>query len=121
MKAGCGRLLWCAASVIAAFALSCAVGPNYKRPAVDTPDAYRRAASDTNTTSSVHTFADLGWWDVYDDPQLKTYIAEALTNNWDIKIAAARVLEADASLQITRSQFFPTVNAAGNWTTVRSS
>ena len=38
--------------------------------------------------------ADLGWWDAYDDPQLKTYIAEALTNSWDIKIAAARVLQA---------------------------
>ena len=85
---------------------SCAVGPDYHRPTVDTPDAYRRAASDMNTASTTNSFGDLGWWDLYDDPQLKSYINEALTNSWDIKIAAARVLQAEASAQIVRSQFF---------------
>jgi len=92
----------------------CAVGPNYKRPAVHAPGAYRRAASDTNAPSSERTFADLGWWDTFKDAQLKAYIAEALTNSWDIKIAAARVLQAEASAQVTRSQFLPTVNAGGD-------
>ena len=52
---------------------------------------------------------------MFQDPQLTAYIGEALTNNWDIKIAAARVLQAEASLRIARSQFFPNVNAGGDW------
>lgn len=115
------RLLSWVAAVLLALLTSCAVGPNYKRPIVDSPSAYRPAASDTNNYSGANSFADLGWWDVYDDPQLKVYIGEALTNSWDIKIAAARVLEAEASLQITRSQFFPNAYAGGNWYTSRSS
>lgn len=107
--------------VLIALLAGCTVGPNYKRPAVNSPDAFRRAASDTNVYSGANSFADVGWWEVYDDAQLKAYIDEALTNNWDIKIAAARVLEAEASAQITRSQFFPTINAGGYAYTARSS
>ena len=99
----------------------CAVGPDYKRPAVDTPSAHRRAASDTNTTANPHSFGDLAWRDVYDDPQLKAYISEALTNSWDIKIAAARVLQAEASARITRSQFLPTINVGGDLISSRTS
>jgi multidrug efflux system outer membrane protein len=99
----------------------CAVGPDYKRPTVDSPAAFRRAASDTNAVFGTNSLADLGWWDVYSDPQLKAYIAEALTNSWDIKIAAARVLQAEASLRITRSQFFPNVYAGGDYYTTRAS
>jgi multidrug efflux system outer membrane protein len=121
MKTEYRKLLWYAPAVLVLLVLSCTVGPNYERPAVDTSGAYRRAASDTHTSSGTNSFADLGWWDVYEDPKLKAYIAEALTNSYDIKIAAARVLEAEASLQVTRSQFFPTINAGGNVYTSRSS
>jgi multidrug efflux system outer membrane protein len=100
---------------------SCTVGPNYKRPTVDSPDAYRRAASDTNAPTGTNSFADLGWWEVFKDPWLNGYLAEALTNNWDIKIAAARVLQAEANAKITHSQFFPTINAGGDWATTRTS
>jgi multidrug efflux system outer membrane protein len=103
------------------FLSGCAVGPNYKRPAVDTPATYRTAASDTNASISTNSFAELGWWSVYDDPQLKGYIAEALTNSWDIKIAAARVMQAEAVAGVTRSQFFPTVNAGGDLFNTRTS
>lgn len=101
--------------------IGCKVGPNYHRPAVDTPGTYRRAATDTNAISGTNSLGDLGWWSVYDDPQLRAYIAEALTNSWDIKIAAARVLEAEASAQVTRSQFFPNVIAGGDAYTARVS
>ena len=90
-------------------------------PRVDTPAAYRTAASDTNAPAGTNSFADLGWWQVFQDPQLTAYIGEALTNNWDIKIAAARVLQAEAALRVTRSQFFPTVNAGGDLVTTRAS
>ena len=99
----------------------CAVGPDYKRPGVDSPAAYRRAGSDTNAPAGANSFADLGWWQVFEDPQLASYIGEALTNNWDIKIAAARVLQAQAALQIARSQFFPTIDAGGDIYTARTS
>jgi multidrug efflux system outer membrane protein len=64
---------------------------------------------------------DLGWQEVLADPQLQAYITEALTNSWDIRIAAARVLQAEAAARVTRSQFFPTVGAGADWTTARAS
>jgi multidrug efflux system outer membrane protein len=99
----------------------CSVGPKYQRPAVDAPTAYRTAASDTSAPTGTNTFADLGWWTVFQDPQLTAYIGDALTNNWDIKIMAARVLQSQASLQAARSQFFPSVSAGADWNTTRTS
>jgi outer membrane protein, multidrug efflux system len=106
--------------LIAALA-GCAVGPDYKRPVVNSPEDFRRAASDTTTPSGTNSFGDLGWWETFRDPQLTAYLAEALTNSWDIKIAVARVLQAEAAARITRSQFLPTVNAGGDWVTSRAS
>src|SRR5262245_20732181 len=109
------------ASVTIAFILAgCAVGPDYKRPTVDTPTDFRTAASDTNAPSA-HSIGDLGWWETFQDPQLTSHIAEALTNSWDIKIIAARVLQAEAAARITRSEFFPTINAGGDVVTSRTS
>jgi outer membrane protein, multidrug efflux system len=102
-------------------AAGCAVGPNYKRPVVDTPSAFRPAESDTRDLASTNSVANLGWWQIMNDPQLQAYITEALTNSWDIKIAAARVLQAEASARVTRSQFFPTVGAGGDIYTTRAS
>jgi multidrug efflux system outer membrane protein len=101
--------------------VGCAVGPDYKRPAMDIPAGYRAAASDITAAAATNSIADLGWWEVFQDPQLTAYIGEALTNNWDIKIAAARLLQAEAALRIARSQYFPTVNAGGDLLTTRSS
>jgi multidrug efflux system outer membrane protein len=109
-------------SLLAVAALAgCAVGPNYKRPSVEAPPTFRRAASDTNVVSGNQSFSDSGWWEIYQDAQLTSYIAEALTNSWDIKIAAARLMQAEANLRITRSQFFPSVYAGGDLVTARTS
>ena len=99
----------------------CAVGPDYKRPSVDTPVTHRTAASDTNAPSGTNSLADLGWWETFNDPQLNAYLTEAMTHSWDIKIAAARVLQAEAAARITRSQFLPSVNAGGDVVTSRAS
>lgn len=99
----------------------CAVGPDYERPEVGLPGQFRRAATDATTQATIDSFADLGWWETFKDPQLTQYIAEALTNNWDVKIAAARVLQAEAAARITRSQFLPTVAAGGDLVTTRAS
>lgn len=98
----------------------CAVGPDYKRPALDVPPGYRYPASETNVTTDATSFADLKWWEVYQDEKLSGYIRAALTNNYDMKIAAARVLQSLAASRIARSQFFPTVNAGGDWLTTRT-
>lgn len=97
----------------------CAVGPNYQRPALDTPNGYR--AADNSSLSGTNSLGDLGWAEVFGDPKLQDYIAEALTNNWDIKIAAARVMQAQASARVARSQFFPNVAVGGDLITARSS
>ncbi|HRI13330.1 MAG TPA: efflux transporter outer membrane subunit [Verrucomicrobiota bacterium] len=99
----------------------CAVGPDYQRPEVDTPQQYRTAIPAPGMVSGTNSFADLGWWEVFVDPQLRAYVAEALTNNWDIKIAAARVLQAEASARVVRSQFFPSVSVGGDFTLARTS
>ena len=107
--------------VLAAALAGCAVGPNYQRPAVETPATFRPAASATNDLSATNSLANLDWWQVLNDPQLQSYLAEARTNSWEIKIAAARVLQAEAVARVTRSQLFPTVGAGGDWATTRAS
>jgi multidrug efflux system outer membrane protein len=99
----------------------CKVGPNYKRPAVNAPSSYKTAASDTNHSVEPKSFGDLGWWDVFQDPQLIQYINETLANNWDVKIAASRVIQAEGALKLARSQYFPTINAGGDLYTTRTS
>src|SRR5262249_20361348 len=71
------------------FVAGCAVGPNYKRPAVDSPANFRFATS--RTTDS---FGDLPWWEVFKDPTLQDLLRAALTNNYDLKRAVARVEQA---------------------------
>jgi len=99
----------------------CTLGPNYKRPEIVTPATYRAAEPDKIDLSSSNSMADLNWRQVMGDPQLQAYIAEALTNNWDIKIIAARVLQAEALARVTRSKYFPTVGVGGEWNSVQSS
>lgn len=86
----------------------CVVGPKYKRPAVTVPDSYRGLAPDAGqqTTASL---GDEKWWTVFQDPQLQALIREALSQNYDVRIAASRVLQAQAVLGITRADQFPTI------------
>ena len=116
-----GALAAAGLSLLLAALAGCAVGPNYQRPIVNSPPAYRTAASDTNAPAGTNALANLGWWEVFQDPQLTVYLGEALTNNWDIKIAAARVLQAEAALRVARSQYFPSVSAGGDLVTTRAS
>ena len=87
----------------------CAVGPNYKRPNVDTPTAFRDATNSVSTNS----FADLPWWGVFKDPVLQDLIRVALTNNYDLRIVLTRVDQARALQMQARSQFLPQVGYSG--------
>jgi outer membrane protein, multidrug efflux system len=86
----------------------CAVGPNYKRPPVDSPAAFRFDNAATNTS-----FADLAWWQVYQDSILQSLIREALTNNYDLRIAVTRVEQSRAVAMQARAQFVPSVDYSG--------
>lgn len=97
---------WLALGFCAMWIAGCAVGPNYHRPAINSPAAFR--SSETNTQS-----AEFEWWQVYEDDTLQALIREALTNNYDLRIAAARVQEARAVAMQARSQFVPSVNYEG--------
>src|SRR5580658_3334189 len=85
--------------VLAIFS-GCAVGPNYKRPAVDSPAIFRG-----DSAPATNCFGDLNWWTVYEDPILQSLIREAITNNYDLLIATARVEQEQAVAVEARSQF----------------
>ena len=86
----------------------CTLGPKYKRPTVAVPDTYRALAPDAGAQSAA-SFGEEKWWNVFQDTQLQALIREALSQNYDVRIAAARVLQAQALLGITRADQFPTI------------
>jgi len=102
-------LLRCFAAAVSVLFAGCAVGPNYKRPAMATPDRFRFA-----TDQSTNSFGDLPWWEVFQDSQLQALIHEALTNNYDLKRAVARVEQARQQVTVARSPLFPQVGYGGD-------
>jgi multidrug efflux system outer membrane protein len=112
--------------ILMIFTGGCTVGPNYHRPKVDVPGAYRgtpppQAAQPQPTPPkqvsqpAEPSFGDQKWWEVFQDPQLQELIRTSLKQNYDLRIAATRMLEAQALVGIVRSGQFPTLNggAAG--------
>src|SRR5438128_9172148 len=91
----------------------CAVGPNYRKPAVPVPPEYRGVSPDQTGKSDVASFGDQKWWDLFQDEALRDLIQTALKQNYDVRIAAARILEARAQLGITRADQLPSVTAGG--------
>lgn len=94
------------------FLSSCTVGPNYSRPAVQTPQAFH--AAEPLPDSQAASFADLKWWMVFRDAELQSLIKKALEQNYDLRDAVTRVEMAQANLGITRSDQFPQVSASGD-------
>lgn len=88
---------------------SCTVGPKYKAPSVDMPAEFRGSSAGAQTNS----LAELPWWDVFKDPDLKQLIGKALTNNYDLEIAIARAEQARAVAAQNRALFFPQVSYRG--------
>jgi multidrug efflux system outer membrane protein len=91
-------------------AAGCMVGPKYKRPAVNIPPAYRAAPQ----SASASSLGNEKWWQVYQDPVLVQFIHTALEQNYDVRIAAARVLQAQAQVGITRANQFPSATAGAD-------
>ncbi len=101
----------------------CAVGPNYKRPAVSVPGTYRGLTPEEAAKTQSASIGDQKWWDIFQDEQLRSLIRTALQQNYDVRIAASRVLAARAQLGIVRADQFPNVAAGaaiGDARTARS-
>jgi multidrug efflux system outer membrane protein len=111
----------CLALLCAALVLSgCTMGPNYRRPTVAVPPTYRGLAPDGTAQTETATIGDQKWWDIFQDEQLRTLIHTALQQNYDLRIAASRILEAKAQLGITRADQFPTASAGAGIADVRT-
>jgi len=104
--------------VFAAFT-GCTVGPRYKRPAVDVPAAHRGIEQENAGKNDTASLADQKWWELFQDQQLQQLVRTALEQNYDVRIAATRILEAQALLGITRSNQFPQLNAGAAAVTQR--
>src|SRR3984885_14909755 len=108
------------AAVLMVFIAGCAVGPNYKRPPVDVPAAYRGEPPQASSDAGPESIGDAKWWTVFHDEELQKLVRTALEQNYDLRIAATRVLETQAQLGITRADQFPTVSAGADINTTRN-
>ena len=112
-KMNTGRLL--TVIVGSAMLVGCMVGPKYHRPAVQTPNSFRDLADNPQIQAQVASYADLPWWQVFQDAKLQEIIRTALKQNYDLQIATERINAARAQLAITRSSLFPQVSGNANF------
>jgi len=106
--------------IVVVLSSGCMVGPNYKRPSVPEPSVYRGVATEPAITPDVTSFGDEKWWDAFQDDALRDLVRSALQQNYDVRIAAARILEARALVGIARADQLPEVNAAASVLNQRS-
>jgi multidrug efflux system outer membrane protein len=102
------------AGILMTLSSGCVVGPNYKKPAVPAPSVYRGVSPEGAVKPDVTSFGDEKWWEAFRDDALRDLIRSALQQNYDVRIAAARILEARALLGIARADQLPEVNAAAS-------
>lgn len=98
----------------------CMLGPQYRRPAVTSPEVFRGSAEATPPADPT-SLADLKWFEVFNDAQLQELIWTALVHNYDLRDAVARVSAARANLGITRAEQFPQIGASADLTILRQS
>jgi outer membrane protein, multidrug efflux system len=95
--------------------VGCAVGPKYHRPGIQTPNTFRDIAADSQQQAQAASYADLPWWQVFQDPKLQELIRTALKQNYDLQLATERINAARSLVAITRSSLFPQVSANANF------
>ena len=93
----------------------CRVGPNYHRPVVQPPTAFRDLSENSQAQAQAASYADLPWWQVFQDPQLQELIRTALKQNYDLQLATERINAARAQVAISRSRLFPQVQGNGDF------
>jgi multidrug efflux system outer membrane protein len=102
---------WLSGFLLLSFFSACAVGPDYKRPKANLPEKFRGQEKVATTSSTENSFADLPWWEVFQDETLQGLIHTALEENKDLKIAAARIEEARGLYRMKRGEQFPEIGA----------
>lgn len=90
---------------------SCQLVNKYKSPEIDTSELYRDYNSEDTTT-----IASISWRDYFQDPILQSLIHEGLENNYDMRIAAERIKQAEAQLMMAKAAYFPDFALVGNVT-----
>jgi multidrug efflux system outer membrane protein len=95
------------------FLSGCKVGPTYHKPIVPIPDVYHGASESQDPQAQAESFADLPWWQVFQDPVLQELIRKALESNYNLQLATERITAARAQLTVTRSSEFPQLTANG--------
>jgi multidrug efflux system outer membrane protein len=107
--------------ILGLMVVGCKVGPDYKRPIVNIPSSYRQAlAPDIAAASSGSTsIADDEWATMFQDKVLENLVRQALANNLDLRIAAQRVLEAQAQVGVARSQQLPSISAGSSYSALQ--
>src|SRR5438552_4871396 len=100
---------WAVTILALGIVAGCRVGPNYHRPVVQPPTAYRDLSENPQVQAQAASYADLPWWQVFQDPQLQELIRTALKQNYDLQLATERINAGRAELAVTRSSLFPQV------------
>jgi outer membrane protein, multidrug efflux system len=109
------RALLLGLSLTLLLSTGCAVGPNYKRPSTEVPGLYRGATpQDAAQPAAAESLGDQKWWEVFQDKQLQDLIHTALQQNYDVRIAATRILQAQAQLGFTRADQLPTISGGAS-------
>ena len=101
--------------MIASLLIGCTVGPNYHKPTVPVPTAYHAANDNPQDQAQAQaaSFADLPWWQIFQDPVLQDLIRRCLKQNYDLQTATEKITQARAQLMVTRSNLYPQVTANG--------
>src|SRR4030081_525732 len=112
-------------AMMASLLTGCTVGPKYRKPAVPVPPAYHGPNDNPDNPqdqaqAQAASFADLPWWQVFQDPVLQDLIRRALNQNYDLQTATERITQARAQLMVTRSNQFPQLSLNGFATDERS-
>jgi multidrug efflux system outer membrane protein len=93
--------------LVAVSLTGCMMGPDYKRPSVDVPQTWRFEDKEAKDV------ANTAWWEQFNDPVLNELIQDALKENKDLKIAAARIEQFVGRMETTRAPLFPQIGAGG--------
>src|SRR5882672_952985 len=106
--------------ILSVLCSGCAVGPNYKKPEVPVPPTYRDVSAEQAGKAEAASFGDEKWWDAFQDEALRNLIQTALKQNYDVQIAATRILQARAQLGIARADQLPAVEGVASATNERT-
>src|ERR1700727_2619932 len=103
------------ATLVSGVLAGCMVGPNYHRPNIQTPTVYRDLSENPQLQAQAASYADLPWWQVFQDPKLQELMRIALKQNYDLQLATERINAARAQVAVTRASLFPQVSGNANF------